>query len=111
MGQHGSVSTGWPEDWAARVAGRDCPLCASIGGGDNEHTLAVTTLGHTEVGLERGGALPGYCVVVWRHGHVAEPFELDAASAAGYWADVSAVGRAIAAEFRPVKVNYMTLGN
>jgi diadenosine tetraphosphate (Ap4A) HIT family hydrolase len=101
----------WPDDWPARMAGRDCPMCATVGGGDNDHAVDVATLPYTAVGLERRSRLPGYCVVVWRHGHVAEPTDLDPADAAGYWRDVMDVGRAIQAELRPIKLNFLTLGN
>jgi hypothetical protein len=42
---------------------------------------------------------PGYCVVIWRPGHVAEPTDVDADAAGQYWADVLAVSRAIESEF------------
>jgi diadenosine tetraphosphate (Ap4A) HIT family hydrolase len=102
---------GWPDDWQARMAGRECPLCAAIGRGDNDRTVVVGELPYSEVALERRSRLPGYCIVVWKAGHVAEPMELDPHAAAGYWSDVVAVGRAIAAEFTPVKLNFLTLGN
>jgi diadenosine tetraphosphate (Ap4A) HIT family hydrolase len=54
---------------------------------------------------------PGYCVVIWRHGHVAEPTDVDADAAGQYWADVLAVSRAIESEFGPAKINLFTLGN
>jgi hypothetical protein len=71
------TSSAWPEDWQRRMAGEACVLCASLGLGDNDHTVAVAELAYTEVRLERRSRLPGYCIVVWRHGHVAEPTELD----------------------------------
>jgi diadenosine tetraphosphate (Ap4A) HIT family hydrolase len=101
----------WPDDWDERRAGRDCPLCASLGGGDDERTLAVAELAWTEVRLERRSLLPGYCVVIWRHGHRCEPTELAPDEADGYWRDVTAVAGAIDAELHPVKLNLMTLGN
>ena len=73
--------------------------------------VAVAELPYSEVGLHRRSRLPGYCVVVWRHGHVAEPTELAPDDAAGYWRDVLDVARAVQAEFRPVKLNLMMLGN
>ena len=105
------ASTGWPDDWQQRVAGKDCSICSSLGLGDNDHTITVAELPFSEVWLERRSHLPGYCIVVWRFGHVAEPTELDAESATGYWRDVLAVSRVLQAEFRPVKMNLMTLGN
>ncbi len=101
----------WPDDWDERKAGAGCPMCASLGGGDDERTLAVAELAWTEVRLERRSRLPGYCIVIWRHGHAAEPTELSAEGADGYWRDVVAAARALDAEFRPVKLNLMTLGN
>jgi diadenosine tetraphosphate (Ap4A) HIT family hydrolase len=104
-------TSGWPDDWDDRKAGRDCPMCATIGLGDNEHAVAAAELPYAEVGLERRSRLPGYCVVIWRHGHVAEPTQLEAADANGFWQDVLAVARAIEVTFQPVKLNLLTLGN
>ena len=103
--------SGWPDDWSERKAGRDCALCATLGRGDNDYTVAVGELPWSQVGLERRSRLPGYCIVVWKGRHVAEPTQLDPDEAAGYWADVVAVARAIEAEFQPAKVNLLTLGN
>jgi diadenosine tetraphosphate (Ap4A) HIT family hydrolase len=86
-------------------------MCASLGRGDNDHTIAIAELTYSEVRLERRSRLPGYCIVVWKLGHVAEPTELDAEAASGYWLDVLNVGRAIQAAFVPVKLNLLTLGN
>lgn len=101
----------WPGNWADQVAGVGCPMCASLGKGDNDFTVAVHTGQVTEVGLERRSLLPGYCVVVWRHGHVADPADLAPERASRYWAEVHAVARAIRTLFNPVKMNYLTLGN
>ena len=101
----------WPEDWDERMAGRGCPICPSLGRGDNDYWVAVCSGEFAEVYLERRTRLPGYCVVVWRHGHVAEPTDLDPGHACGYWTEVLAVGRAVRERFDPVKLNYLTLGN
>jgi diadenosine tetraphosphate (Ap4A) HIT family hydrolase len=82
-----------------------------MGLGDNDHTVAVAELAFSEVGLERRSRLPGYCVVIWKLGHVAEPTQLEPEAAAGYWADVVAVARSIESEFGPMKINLLTLGN
>jgi diadenosine tetraphosphate (Ap4A) HIT family hydrolase len=101
----------WPADWADRMAGQDCPLCAGLGKGDNDFSVAVFTGEVAEVRLERRSRLPGYCIVVWRLGHIAEPTDLDASQASRYSGEVLAAGRAVLARFNPVKMNYMTLGN
>jgi len=102
---------GWPEDWNDRVAGQGCPMCTTLGQGDNDFGVAVFTGEVAEVYLERRSRLPGYCVVVWRHGHVAEPTDLKPGQANLYWAEVLATARAVRARFAPVKMNYMLLGN
>ena len=101
----------WPADWEARMAGKDCPLCNSIGRGDNDFSVHVCDGTFCEVRLERRSRLPGYCLVVWRGGHVAEPTDLEPEAAAGYWQDVLDVGRAVRRRFNPIKLNYLTLGN
>ena len=101
----------WPGDWDARKAGQDCPMCAAIGKGDAAFWVHVFTGDTGEVFLERRSRLPGYCIVVWRGEHVAEPTDLDPDQASKYWQEVLAVGRAVQAQFQPLKLNYMTLGN
>ena len=102
---------GWPADWAERMAGKDCPICRSLGQGDNDYWVHVHTGQVAEVHLERRTRLPGYCIVVWRLGHVAEPTDLDPVAAGRYWGEVLAAGRALRERFSPVKMNYQTLGN
>jgi diadenosine tetraphosphate (Ap4A) HIT family hydrolase len=102
----------WPLDWERRKAGVDCPMCAALGRDEKtDHAVFVAELSVTEVRLERRSRLAGYCVVIWRHGHVAEPSDLDVSAASEYWADVLRVSRAIQAEFDPLKMNLLTLGN
>jgi diadenosine tetraphosphate (Ap4A) HIT family hydrolase len=93
------------------MAGQDCPMCGAQDKGDNAFSVWVFTGDVAEVRLERRSRLPGYCTVTWRHGHVAEPTDLDPGQASQYWAEVLQAGRAVRALFNPVKMNYMTLGN
>jgi diadenosine tetraphosphate (Ap4A) HIT family hydrolase len=87
-------------------------MCAQLGhDGDDDHAVFVAELGSSEVRLERRSRLPGYCIVIWRHGHAAEPTELDPKAAEQYWSDVLAVCRAVESEFHPLKMNLLTLGN
>ena len=86
-------------------------MCAALDKGDNGFWVSVSTGEVAEVDLERRSRLPGYCIVVWRHGHAAEPSALDPLQAARYRAEVLAAGRAVQARFKPVKLNYMTPGN
>jgi hypothetical protein len=86
-------------------------MWAALGKGDNGFWVSVSTGGVADVHLERCSRLPGYCIVVWRHGHVAEPGDLDPAQGGRYRAEVLAAGRAVRARSKPVKLYYMTLGN
>jgi diadenosine tetraphosphate (Ap4A) HIT family hydrolase len=53
----------------------------------------------------------GDAVAIWKHRHVAEPTELPAGQAAGFWLEALRAGAAIERHLRPVKLNYLTLGN
>lgn len=79
--------------------------------GDNGLWVSVSAGEVAEAHLERRSRLPGYCIVVWRHGHVAEPGDLEPAQAGRYRAEVFAAGRAVRARFKPVTLNDMTPGN
>lgn len=62
--------------------------------------------------LQRSGVQRGYTLVIWRGDrHVTEPTELSEGEAAGYWAEVLTVARALMAHYGPLKMNYEMLGN
>jgi diadenosine tetraphosphate (Ap4A) HIT family hydrolase len=105
------MSSAWGEDWDARFTGQSCVICDALGCGDNDYWVHVADGACTEVYLDRSSLIAGYCVVVWRLGHAAEPTQLEPEAACRYWAEVLAAGRAVIAAFKPVKVNYFTLGN
>lgn len=101
----------WPQDWADRMAGKDCTMCATIQSGDFDPSITVLDGEFVVAVLERRTLLPGYCVVIWKHRHIAEPTDLEPQEAAGYWAEVLKVGKAVRDLFDPVKLNFLTLGN
>jgi hypothetical protein len=68
-------------------------MCAALGKGDNDFWVSVSAGEIAGVHLERRSRLSGYCIVVWRHGHVAEPGDLDPLQAGRYRAEVLAAGR------------------
>jgi diadenosine tetraphosphate (Ap4A) HIT family hydrolase len=61
--------------------------------------------------LQRADIQPGYTLVIRRGRHVVEPYELTESEAAAYWQAVTTVARALAEFYRPLKMNYQTLGN
>lgn len=101
----------WPADWDAIVAGRGCGMCADDRPERNRFGIRVHSGRYTDAYLQRADVRPGYTVVIWRGRHVTEPTELDEAESAGYWAEVMRVARALIAQYRPLKMNYETLGN
>jgi len=53
----------------------------------------------------------GYCVSLWKAGHVSELTELSDEQIAGYWIETVKVARAIESIYEPAKLNFQTLGN
>ncbi|MCX4632798.1 HIT domain-containing protein [Streptomyces sp. NBC_01443] len=102
----------WPEQFEEHMAGIGCPMCGNdfgaqdIGWGILLHRGEVAN-----AYLWRSGQIRGYCVLIYRDAHVAEPTQLPDAAAAAFSRETLALGRAIEADYRPLKTNYCTLGN
>jgi diadenosine tetraphosphate (Ap4A) HIT family hydrolase len=77
----------------------------------NRYGVRIHAGHYTDAYLQRADVQRGYTVVIWRGRHVTEPTQLDEAEAAGYWAEVLAVARALISVYQPLKMNYETLGN
>jgi diadenosine tetraphosphate (Ap4A) HIT family hydrolase/uncharacterized glyoxalase superfamily protein PhnB len=61
--------------------------------------------------LARWAVRPGYGYAIWKGSHVAEPTELSPEEAAGFWTEVGRVAAAMERRYRPVKMNWLSLGN
>jgi diadenosine tetraphosphate (Ap4A) HIT family hydrolase len=48
---------------------------------------------------------------MWKGRHVAEPTQLLPDEATGFWSEVTAAAAVIEERYRPVKMNWMSLGN
>jgi diadenosine tetraphosphate (Ap4A) HIT family hydrolase len=101
----------WPADFEALRRGNGCPMCASEGADETPHGVRVFDGRWCDGYLSRFPMRPGYTVVIWKGRHVAEPGELSAEEAAGFWGEVARVAGAVDAEYRPVKMNWFHLGN
>jgi diadenosine tetraphosphate (Ap4A) HIT family hydrolase len=101
----------WASDWDKRVTGTVCELCDEGRPEETRTGLRILAGPVADTYLMRRALVRGYAVVVWRGRHVVEPTELSAAEAARYGKDVLRVGLAIQRHFRPLKLNYMTMGN
>jgi diadenosine tetraphosphate (Ap4A) HIT family hydrolase len=102
---------GWPEDWERKLAGQGCPMCDNLHREETEFGVRFVEGSWADVYLQRRSPLAGYAIAIWKRGHVAEPTELDEASAAGYWNDTLAGARALSRLLAPYKMNYLTMGN
>lgn len=101
----------WPEQFYAWRSGDGCPMCVEVRPEETEFGIRIAAGAVSDAYLQRAAVQRGYTIVIWRGRHVAEPTELETDEAAAYWRDLLAVGRALEAHLRPVKLNYDILGN
>ncbi len=87
-------------------------MCAQGRAHENEFGIRVYESDTADGYLQKADiGQRGYCIVIWRGRHVAEPTELSATDAGLYWGDVLRVARAIELHYTPAKLNLMMLGN
>ncbi len=86
-------------------------MCAPSDPGPSPFGLRVYEGRWADAFLGRYPVRPGYAYVVWKGRHVAEPTELSAEEAAGFWAEVARVAAAVERSARPAKMNWLHLGN
>jgi diadenosine tetraphosphate (Ap4A) HIT family hydrolase len=88
-----------------------CPLCADIAGpGADRDPWFVARLGTGDVRLARTQYYPGAVFFV-AHRCVREPHDLPHPERGRHLLELAAVGEAVAAAFRPRKLNVESLGN
>lgn len=86
-------------------------MCASGRPDETEFGIRVRAAEFSDAYLQKQGRVRGYCVVIWRGRHVAEPTELTPDEAAGYWREVLDVAKALEDHYEPYKMNIEMLGN
>ena len=101
----------WPRNWAELIRGIGCEMCEAGRPDADRYGIRIYEGKYSDAYLQRADVQRGYTVVVWRGRHVTEPTELDETEAAGYWAETLTVARALLQVYRPMKLNYETLGN
>lgn len=101
----------WPGNWADLTKGIGCEMCQAGRPESDQYGVRILEGRYSDAYLQRADVQRGYTVVIWRGRHVTEPTELDDLEAAGYWAEVLAVARAMITVYQPLKMNYETLGN
>ena len=101
----------WPRNWPELIRGIGCEMCTAGRPDADRYGIRIYEGKYSDAYLQRADVQRGYTLVIWRGRHVNEPTELDEAEAAGYWAEVLAVARALITVYQPLKMNYETLGN
>jgi len=101
----------WPHNWNELTHGVGCEMCEYGRPDADDYGLRIHAGRYTDAYLQRADVQRGYTVVIWRGRHVTEPTELNDTEASGYWAEVLTVARALIDMYKPLKMNYETLGN
>ena len=101
----------WPSDWHDLTQGIGCEMCTAGRPEVNRYGIRVLRRPNADSYLQRARIQRGYTIVIWRGRHITEPTELSDEEAASYWRDVLDTARALIAHYRPLKMNYETLGN
>lgn len=101
----------WPANWQDRISGASCDFCESGGQERNEYGARIFLGKYVDGYLQSADIQRGYTLAIWKARHVVEPTELSEEEAAGYWAETLIIARALIEFYKPMKMNYETLGN
>jgi diadenosine tetraphosphate (Ap4A) HIT family hydrolase len=101
----------WPKNWDDLVSGVACDFCKGMGHDRNRYGARIFLGRYVDAYLQSADIQPGYTLSIWKGRHIVEPTELTDEEAAGYWHETLQVARVLIAIYRPLKLNYETLGN
>jgi diadenosine tetraphosphate (Ap4A) HIT family hydrolase len=86
-------------------------MCDSTRPSEDKYGIRIYATETADAVLQRADIQRGYTLVIWRGRHVVEPYELTDQESISYWRAVQKVAKALASHYRPLKMNYETLGN
>jgi diadenosine tetraphosphate (Ap4A) HIT family hydrolase len=101
----------WPSDWPDRISGHACEMCDSPRRDEDAFGIRIYRTDDVDAVLQRADIQRGYTLIIWRGRHVVEPFELTETEASSFWKSVLVVAKALNEFYKPLKMNYETLGN
>ena len=102
---------GWSTRWDEVRSGRSCPVCEEGRPDEADGRLRVFAGEVLDAYLDRDDGVRGYTLAFFRGRHVVEPTELADHEAQRFWRELLVVARAVEAEYSPIKLNLMFLGN
>jgi diadenosine tetraphosphate (Ap4A) HIT family hydrolase len=106
------MTTEWPQNWEQLMDGSECSMCRhGIRAESDKYGIRFYAGRFADGYLQRADVQRGYSLVIWHGRHVCEPVDLTAEEASGYWLDVLNAARVLMEYFKPLKMNYETLGN
>jgi diadenosine tetraphosphate (Ap4A) HIT family hydrolase len=105
------MSSQWPVDWDLLIQGVGCEMCESTRPDSDIYGIRIHATANSDAILQRANIQRGYTLVIWRGRHITEPTELTDEEASAYGREVLTVARALIRHYRPLKMNYETLGN
>ena len=106
------MSDTWPLNWDQLIDGSECDMCRHGTRVESDRYGVRFYAGkYADAYLQRADVQRGYSLVIWHGRHVSEPVDLTDEEASGYWRDVLNSARALIEHFKPLKMNYETLGN
>ncbi len=86
-------------------------MCGSDRPDVDTYGVRIFRSSNVDAVLQRANIQRGYTVVIWRGRHITEPFELDYSESSEYWGAVMRVAETLMNYYKPLKMNYETLGN
>lgn len=101
----------WPASYAAELSGEACTLCAEGRPDEVPGRIRFYASATADGYLHLRGVQRGYAAVIWRGRHLVEPTDLSPDEGLAFWSDMLTVGRAMQTVYRPLKMNYVLLGN
>ncbi len=88
-----------------------CPLCRDVRAAiEGTHERLISVNQHSIYLVGEHQFFSGYCMVVARD-HVREMHDLSGEVQQAIFGDVMRLGRSVAEAYRPLKINYASLGN
>jgi diadenosine tetraphosphate (Ap4A) HIT family hydrolase len=86
-------------------------MCDDPDSDERPHGIRVFKGRWVDAFLGRYPVRPGYVYVIWKGRHVSEPTELSDEERVGFWSEVTLVAAAMEDHYKPVKMNWLSLGN